>query len=136
MSRYNTQHARTIALVVFVVLFSVPPWCIAQNKNGNELLVDCEAGINFVDGNVKSLDASKLVGAGRCVGFLQGVFAMNYYYEWKGDGLFCFPNSVTYGQYVRIVVKYLRDHPEQLHKDEFLLAATALITAFPCTNKK
>ncbi len=36
---------------------------------------------------------------------------------------FCLPaGGITNGQAARIVVKYLRDHPEDLHRNEFVLA--------------
>ena len=131
------MNPKTIAALVVVLIFSAPDWCIADD--GNKLLADCEAGINIADENAKSPDTTKSCGAGRCLGFLQGVIEMHEFYRVdrpKGDSLFCLPNEATYVQYARIVVKYLRDHPEELHKDDFVLAVKALVVAFPCTNKK
>jgi hypothetical protein len=131
------MNPKTIAVLVVVGLLSMPGWCIADD--GKKLLADCEAGINIADENVKSPDTSKSYGGGRCLGFLQGVIEMHEFYRVdrpKGDSLFCPPDDATYVQYARIVVKYLRDHPEELHKDDFVLAVKALVVAFPCTNKK
>ena len=69
---------------------------------------------------------------------MQGMLHMNrvYVYHLKGAALFCPPDGTTNGQAVRIVVKYLRDHPEELHKHDSVLAFTALKAAFPCANRK
>ena len=130
------KRIKTIALLVLIGLFSMPSWCIAATANdGNQLLVDCTAGIIVAEGGHLS-DKTRLVDASRCLGFLQGIVRMNNFYREKGDSLFCLPKGSTYGQYARIVVKYLQDHPEELHQDEFDLAVGALVIAFPCTNKK
>ena len=69
---------------------------------------------------------------------MQGMLHMNQFYEYqlKGAALFCQPDGTTTGQAARIVVKYLRDHPEELHKHDSVLAFTALKAAFPCANRK
>jgi hypothetical protein len=47
--------------------------------------------------------------------------------------LFCTPESgITNDQAARVVVKYLREHPERLHEKESLLAMAAFAEAFPC----
>jgi hypothetical protein len=49
-----------------------------------------------------------------------------------GDVKFCLPAEVTNGQIVLVFVKYLEDHPEELHKPANLLLVKALRKAFPC----
>jgi hypothetical protein len=44
----------------------------------------------------------------------------------------CFPDQATSAQFVRVIVKYLEDHPADLHKRSWTLANLALIQAFPC----
>jgi hypothetical protein len=44
----------------------------------------------------------------------------------------CPPSNATVAQYARITVKYLEEHPEQLHMDGVNLSIMALQTAFPC----
>ncbi len=44
----------------------------------------------------------------------------------------CVPDEVTVGQITKVVVKYLKDHPEKLHLGAGLLTMTALKDAFPC----
>jgi len=45
---------------------------------------------------------------------------------------FCPPEGVTYGQSLRIVVKYAKDHPESLQKRTGLLVLASHAEAFPC----
>ena len=126
-----------VLLLVVVAVFSLPSWCNAQDRDGNKLLLDCGAAVTIFDGGGKSLDTDKFIDASRCIGLMQGMFGMNDFYGLTGATLvFCRPNNSTAGQAARIVVKYLQDHPEQLHQDEFGLAVAALQAAFPCTNKK
>jgi hypothetical protein len=46
----------------------------------------------------------------------------------------CFPkgNGVSNDQVVRIVVKWLQDHPQELHKGAESLVVCALHDSFPC----
>lgn len=44
----------------------------------------------------------------------------------------CIPRGNTQGQIVKIAIKHLREHPEQLHSSAYSLVAVALSEAFPC----
>jgi len=50
----------------------------------------------------------------------------------KTEKVFCFPESGTPYQAVDIFVKYLRDHPEERHKDLKVVSTLSMINAFPC----
>jgi len=51
----------------------------------------------------------------------------------KGAELsFCKPKRFVLAQYQRVVTKYLRVHPEELHHGAALLVLKALTEAFPC----
>jgi hypothetical protein len=78
-----------------------------------------------------------------CTGFVNGfaegvTFGTAYAADKAGKkvpGLFCRPVEVENGQIIRILLKYIRDHPEEAHeKTEWLLVA-ALRTALPCRGK-
>ena len=78
-------------------------------------------------------------GAGSCLGLMYGILVMKTFYvtnTQKGRILFCAPDGVISGQAARIVIKYLRDHPEELHQPDYALTIAALHAAFPCPNKK
>jgi hypothetical protein len=44
----------------------------------------------------------------------------------------CIPKSVTMGQMIAVVVKYVDEHPEDMHSEFLFLAHEALLTAWPC----
>ncbi len=46
----------------------------------------------------------------------------------------CFPDETTLGQLNRVVVKYLKAHPEETHEPAVVLVTVALREAFPCQS--
>jgi hypothetical protein len=120
-------------LIAAGVLLYLPASAVAD---GNDLLKRCGAVIAFLDG--VTIEPAKNVDISFCLGFMQGISQTNLLYQQilKGDAQFCLPaGGITNGQAARIVVKSLRDHPEDLHKGEFVLAVWALKDAFPCKNE-
>jgi len=47
----------------------------------------------------------------------------------------CVPDDVTNGQMVGVVVKYLKDHPEERRMLAAVLVVEAMTKAFPCSSK-
>jgi hypothetical protein len=48
----------------------------------------------------------------------------------------CWPQEgVTVGQLLDIVLKFLRDHPDALHRNGADIVGSALTTAWPCDSK-
>ena len=91
---------RLLALIILMFL-SLPVAAADVFSSGNKLLSDCE-----------SANASFLEGF--CFGFVAGVADAANGKTWDGIA-FCKPGEVTIGQTVKIVIKYLNDHPEYLH---------------------
>lgn len=111
----------------------------AGNLSGNEMLEACEA-------------PDESVMSGFCLGYVIGVVegmkwgaALPIYAARKGDisiddandfanrlTRFCAPDSVTYGQYVDVFLKHLRQNPEVRHESARTLAQDAFSEAFPC----
>jgi Rap1a immunity proteins len=48
---------------------------------------------------------------------------------------FCRPDGVENAQLVRVLLKYIRENPEDAHRDTMLLALWAFEKAFPCPSK-
>ena len=105
---------------------------MAAGRDGNELLGQCQHFIRLVDGGTARSDEH--YDAGTCGGFVQGVNSSVFFYSevLEKDDKFCVPDSVTNGQLVRIVVKYLKDNPKILNKDRTTLVWLALKDAYPC----
>ena len=89
-------------------------------EGGNGLLSDCEERATFNEGV--------------CAGYLSGV--MDAHQTFKGWGeltqpTYCKPDGVTLGQVRAIVVKSLKENPEELHLNAASLVLNALRRAFP-----
>jgi hypothetical protein len=71
--------------------------------------------------------------AGQFQLYVNGVVDGVYYMSWRWAGFLPFdiPSGVTNGQIYSIVAKYLREHPEQLHRRKEDLVIEALVEAFP-----
>jgi hypothetical protein len=104
----------------------------AQPTTGQEIQTKCRELMNYQD-------LSHAFNGGFCGGFIDGVIDSQNMQE-ASDKLqkrshalsFCLPQEGTNGQYVQVFVKYLDDHPEELHRPAALLLVESLVKAFPC----
>ena len=117
-----------VILIVLVLLF--PAWSYADGK---ELLKRCDLLVSYMDSDKPDISFSGDMMF--CAGFMQGITNTNLLYQQvlKSDAQFCLPElGISNSQAARIVVKHLRDYPEELHRNEFVLAIWALNVVFPC----
>ena len=84
-------------------------------KTGNDLSLTCS---HFL-----ASDNRSTFNDGVCFGYIVGVTAL------VND---CEGQNVTYGQEIRVVLKYMDDHPEQLDQQSTAIIRRALLGAFPC----
>ncbi len=78
--------------------------------------------------------------AAMCAAYVQGAADAAEFYDsllgLAGQGrVSCPPEGVTYEQLLRVVRKFLQDHPERLHENRTGLVVAALRTAFPCPGQ-
>lgn len=115
--------------------------------DGNALLRACHQTVAIMDKSEAPirLDADYFAGAGfgsgYCIGLVRGIlnFRVQIFSELERVGLtpVCIPEqAIPVGFGVRVVLKYLNDHPENLHLDDAFLVVAALANAFPCINIK
>ena len=120
-------------VILIILMWLIPAWCYAD---GNELLKRCESLVSYTDS--ESSDVSPSSEMMFCAGLMQGITNMNLVYQTvlKSDAQFCLPEwGISNSHAARIVVKHLRDYPEELHRNEFVLAIWALKVAFPCKKE-
>ena len=72
------------------------------------------------------------VNMGICFGYISAIVDLSK----CGQNVFGYsskmPSGATVGQITKVVVKYLNDHPQQLHYTAVSMIAAALHEAFPC----
>lgn len=146
----------TVAFAAVVLSASA----LSQSKSafpsdGNDLLNYCGEVVNYLDSPAPQADDEKELKFGWCVGYLQAtddrienwriagaIQVMTYQKDGKpapshmwADENFantCIPGTAPMAQLARIVVKWLREHPERLHESKSVLVMDALRDAFPC----
>jgi Ssp1 endopeptidase immunity protein Rap1a len=117
--------------IIIVAVLLVTPVC--SFADGSELLEECEAALDPGTGD------TNVPGAMFCLGMMQGITNTNTFYQtfFKNTALFCLPErGIRNIEAARIVVKYLRDHPAELDRNESVLALSALTDAYPCKRAK
>ena len=71
---------------------------------------------------------------GACGGYILGVSdTMNYYHLNYYDKE-CIPSTATRGQVIKVIMRYLDDKPEKLHRHAHFLIVNALIEGFDCND--
>ncbi len=109
---------------------------------GNDLLSACEALIEGPESISNLSLQAKLDWVSEsefCYGYVRGVVEWNGNYEkWLENVLikpiFCIgDNQVEIDQLVKIAIKYMNDHPEELHKKGITVLDSAFSQAFPCS---
>jgi hypothetical protein len=119
---------RSIFLLIILALGLVPPaGAQGYSLTGNDFLQVCDGPF--------SNDAEKLMFESFCIGYLQGLQQMHQVVVGVRNvqPLYCEPTqSGTYDQLKRVVVKWLKNNPEHLHRDARVLVTRALMEAFPC----
>ena len=121
-------------ILMTCLLLPVSGYGIEGFVSGNILLEKCEDYGIETGGNVDT---------GRCAGYVMGaVDTHDVYVDWgmiKPD--WCLPETGvmtslngSHGQHplVQVVVKYMKEHPQDLHQAAGALVAAALKDTFPC----
>jgi len=116
-------------LLMIVLLFSFGQ--ANAELDGNQLLERCES---YLSENGDAVTTINAFDKGICSGFIDGISgAHKTFTDWEiMSPQWCAPDNVTQGQVARILVKSLREYPEDLHLTASGLVANALILAFPC----
>ncbi len=102
------------ALIAFVTLIFFSSFAFADFYTGNKLLDDLRKDV-----------VNDCIDLCFAEGYVTGVFTA---YERL---FFKCPGSVTKGQIIDIAKKYLREHPEDRHRDATELLQEAFMDAFP-----
>lgn len=109
---------KTSLFVLFFIFlstgFASAQATINSDGSGNALSAHCKGYDTIHEG---------IYNSGFCLGFIEGVSSL------VED---CEGPNVTLGQEIKVVLKYMDDHPEQLDQNAATLVRRALMNAFPC----
>jgi hypothetical protein len=100
--------------------------------DGSELLRSCNAAVRLSDG--EQLTPDDITRAVWCTGYIGGFLDGLALMGWKGATTkVCLPkNGIENDQAARVLVKYLKAHPEFLHESGRASLIVALGEAFAC----
>ena len=119
------RHTLAPLLLLVAIFLPVSPAAQNDSADGNKLILSCKAAVEFAEGrDWKS--GGEAFDMGFCLGLVEGVAYVS--------PEVCTSKDVTHGQEVRVVLKYLNDHPEKLTLRRERLVEAALAQAFPCEN--
>jgi hypothetical protein len=106
-------------ILIAIATFACAPAALADVSPlaGSRLIESCRAF---------SASQTAEYGQGVCMGIIAAVWRQN------AGRLICSADGVTNGQMVRVVVKYMDDHPAELHLRLDDLALSGMARAFPC----
>jgi hypothetical protein len=119
-----------IAAAALAVLLSGPAASAqtGDTASGNFMLPYCEQSLLIGTGQASRDKTPYLMGV--CFGIIEALlYAGSIHPPQLG---ICKETGVTRQQGVRVVIKYLKDHPEQLHRNFIQVAHVALRQAWPC----
>jgi hypothetical protein len=115
----------TKILSVCVFMFTAVAICSPQDvTRGNWLLTSCQLAVKSIDNPNVDENIVETFRSGYCQGIVRGVS--------EASPKVCPGENVTNEQALRVVVKYLQDHPEELDQLGGRLVGKALVKAFPC----
>ena len=108
---------------------------VRAGGSGVDLLADCRAATAMFAG--QPVTPEQTVSASLCTGFVSGMLDMHTIAIRVQDmtPLFCAPVTLDMHEAVRVVVRYLQAHPNDLPRDGAALTIAALQDAFPCQER-
>lgn len=125
-------------MLLLLILLAIP-YSVVHAGDGSSLLINCKSAVKLLSGNVGNERDHH--GLNYCAGLVNGVMATMVIDgnspsdEARKFGI-CHPTDkgqfLSIDQSIRVVLKYLEEHPEKLHEPDAVLVITALKTAFPC----
>jgi hypothetical protein len=97
------------------------------SDSGNAFLSLC--------GNMPDLSPKQsLFQQGQCLGYVVGIDdGWRIAYDMQSQSQpYCAPDGVTNGQLMRVLIKFIKDHPEKAHFQTRVLEVESFMDAFPC----
>jgi hypothetical protein len=120
---------KSLLVAIFVVLCSIPAPADADDAKMERYL-----SAAFILDACKEKPREPVFRWGSCAGQIQMLYLLAAADRLAPHSRFCMPDAVTIDQARKVVIKYIDERPEQLHKLFMVLAIEALRKAWPCPN--
>lgn len=117
-----------IARLALVLCLLVPTFAWADDNSGNSF----ERGCRMAIAREEASDLYEAARVGECLGAMRTISILNNYLDPRLK--YCPPKGATTGQLIKIVLKYMDDHPEQMNKDFVHLSLIAINSVWACTR--
>ncbi|WP_279023191.1 Rap1a/Tai family immunity protein [Gibbsiella quercinecans] len=111
---------------LMLMILLVPALAHAGFYSGSTLLAQTQ---DYTKHKAGAVTAREALNSGLFMGYVAGVFDS---YAMQGNRNICPGSGISVGMAADAVMKYLDDHPEQLHYSAPSVVMLALTTAFPC----
>lgn len=131
---------RTYVVFLAALMTFVPIAAKAQDRSitGTEFMSICRTAIRVLEAGNVPISSEDAVSAGRCVGIVEGVGGLYNVMagaKWIPEkSRVCLPSTANNEQIVRVTLKYMEEHPEELGADAGALTFMALQQYFPCNQ--
>ena len=130
---------RIIATILLLFTAFIPAAGYVEVHDGSGLLQKYNNLIRIFEEGVKESKQTEnmLADASFCSGMMQGMTNTIIFFDafQVTQNIVCLPeNGISNGQAAKVVIKYLQEHPEQLHVADSGLAFLALMDALPCKD--
>ena len=126
----------TLALVLSANIILMSP--LSAFADGKKLLKQCETIVAYKEGeDISKLSITDTEDAMYCLGYVQGTMDMNHFYQRSiGDNaMFCMPGKdMSQMDAVKLVIAFLKAHPDRLKEEESYLVQSAFSEKFPCKS--
>ncbi len=128
-------HCRVTLVAVLLLTVAALAQTPKNTRTGNELLRQCNEMMKMMD---KPVPGINFADAMHCLGYIDGAADFAAMGEmWSKEhnykqAFLCVPVKAERRQLVRVVVRYMNEHPKELHKDKAEIVALAFSQAFHC----
>jgi hypothetical protein len=134
------KHLAFVAIAFLFVgasFLTAAPAQTVKESTGVELYKECQLAVRGV--TARNLSDAELSDANYCMGYMLGIKDMqstwnetNKQYNHSELSLICIPQDATVFELMKVVIKYLDDHPTTLHDERGLVVLKALLVNYPC----
>jgi hypothetical protein len=126
MKAYLEGFMKALLIAIFV-LCSFPALADTDDAKMKRLL-----SAAFILDACKEKPSEPAFWKGRCFGQIEMLYLLAFGNHLGPDARFCPPDDVSINQARKVIIKYIDERPEQLHRLFFDLAIDALRKVWPC----